>query len=211
MRVEVWADIICPWCGLGLHRLGAALAQFPGRADVEVVHRSFQLDPSFPAGQVIGSREMLLGKGLSDGQIRQSQARIEAMAASEGLHPYHVAGSQVGSTSLAHELLAYATGAGRHTQAWQRMFHAYFGEQRPVFTVPGLLELAQEIGLDPAGAQEALSSRRYAAQVGADAREAARLGATGVPFFVIDRRYGISGAQPAGLLLEALEQARAAA
>jgi predicted DsbA family dithiol-disulfide isomerase len=91
------------------------------------------------------------------------------------------------------------------------MFRAYFGEQRPVFDAASLLPLADELGLDPAGAQEALASRRYAARVEADAREAAQLGATGVPFFVIDRRYGISGAQPAGLMLSALQQAWSAA
>ncbi len=211
MRVEVWADIICPWCGLGLHRLGTALARFPHAGDVEVVHRSFQLDPSFPAGTVLSSLDMLRRKGMSEAQITGSQRRIEEMAAAEGLTPYHVAGSQVGNTSLAHELLAYATGSGRHTEAWQGMFRAYFGEQRPVFDVAALVELAKELGLDPAGAQEALASRRYAAQVEADAREAAQLGATGVPFFVLARRYGVSGAQPAGVMLEALQQAWSAA
>ena len=207
MRVEVWADIICPWCGLGLHRLGTALARFPHAGEVEVVHRSFQLDPSFPEGTVMSSLDMLRRRGMDEAQIAGSQRRIEEMAASEGLAPYHVAGSQVGNTSLAHELLAYATESGRHTQAWQGMLCAYFGEQRPVFDAPSLVSLAGELGLDPAGAQEALASRRYAGQVGADAREAARLGATGVPFFVLGRRYGVSGAQPAGVMLEALQQA----
>ncbi len=207
MQVEVWADIICPWCGLGLHRLGTALAQFPHAGDVEVVHRSFQLDPSFPEGTVVPSLDMLRRKGLDEAQITGSQRRIEEMAAGEGLTPYHVAGSQVGNTSLAHELLAYATASGRHTEAWQGMFRAYFGEQRPVFDAPSLVSLAGELGLDPAGAQEALASRRYAGQVEADAREAARLGATGVPFFVLGRRYGVSGAQPADVMLQALQQA----
>ncbi len=211
MRVEVWADIICPWCGLGLHRLGTALAQFPHAGDVEVVHRSFQLDPSFPEGTVMPSLDMLRRKGMDEAQITGSQRRIEEMAASEGLAPYHVTGSQVGNTSLAHELLAYATESGRHTQAWQGMFRAYFGEQRPVFDAASLVSLAPELGLDPAGAQEALASRRYAGQVEADAREAARLGATGVPFFVLDRRYGVSGAQPADLMLQALGRAWSAA
>lgn len=207
MRVEVWADIICPWCGLGIHRLQKALGQFPHRADVEVVHRSFQLDPSFPPGEVMPSRDMLLAKGLSGEQIASSQARIEAMAASEGLQPYRVAGSLAGNTGLAHELLAYATAEGHHAEAWQRMFTAYFGEGRPVFGEPALLDLAEEIGLGRDGARAALASHRYAAQVEADAQEAAALGATGVPFFVIDRRYGVSGAQPAGVMLEVLQQA----
>lgn len=207
MRVEVWADIICPWCGLGIHRLRTALARFPHRSEVEVVHRSFQLDPSFPAGVVMPAREMLLQKGMSEQQIATSQARIEEMAASEGLQPYRVAGNLVGNTALAHELLACATAEGRHAEAWQRMFTAYFGEARPVFDEPALLALAAEIGLGRQDAQEALASHRYAAQVAADAREAAALGATGVPFFVIGRRYGVAGAQPAEVMLEVLQQA----
>jgi predicted DsbA family dithiol-disulfide isomerase len=210
MRVEVWADVICPWCGLGIHRLDTALAQFPHRGDVEVVHRSFQLDPSFPADVVMPSRDLLRQKGIGDEQITTMQSRIEGMAAAEGLQPYHVLESPVGNTALAHELLAYATDEGRHAGAWRLMFRAYFGEGRPVFDVPALLGLAGEMGLDRDGAQEALASRRYAAQVGADAREAAELGATGVPFFVIDRRYGVSGAQPDATMLEVLQQAWAA-
>ncbi len=207
MQVEVWADIICPWCGLGTHRLEAALERFPHRDEVQVTRRSFQLDPGAPPGSSEPVRDMLRKKGLDDRQIDAMTRRVEGLAGSEGLRPYHVLDNQVGSTGLAHELLAYAADQGRQAEAWYRLFTAYFGEARPIFSVEDLVGLAGEIGLDPEDAREALLSHRYAARVADEGREAARLGATGVPFFVIDRRYGVAGAQPADTLLAALERA----
>ncbi len=207
MQVEVWADVICPWCGLGAHRLEAALERFQHRDEVQVIHRSFQLDPSAPPGPSEPVRDMLRRKGLDDGQIDVMTRRVEGLADSEGLRPYHVLDNRVGSTALTHELLAYAADQGRQAEAWNRLFGAYFGEARPIFSVEDLVSLAGEIGLDPAGAREALLSRHYAARVADEGREAAELGATGVPFFVIDRRYGVAGAQPVDTLLTALQRA----
>jgi predicted DsbA family dithiol-disulfide isomerase len=207
MQIEVWSDIICPWCGLGLHRLRAALARFEHASEIEVVHRSFQLDERAPAGQTESVRSMLRKKGLSDPQIDSVTARVAALAAAEGLEPYHVLDNQVGNTSLAHELAAWATEQGRGSELWDRLFVAYFGETKSVFELDALVELAQSVGLDADGAREALTSRRYAEQVRKEGREAGRLGASGVPFFVIDRKFAIGGAQPTDLLLQALTQA----
>jgi predicted DsbA family dithiol-disulfide isomerase len=207
MRVEVWADVICPWCGLGAHRLEAALERFPHRGEVQVTHRSFQLDPGAPAGSSEPVRAMLRKKGLEDAQIEAMTQRVEGLAQAEGLRPYHVLDNRVGSTALTHELLAYAADQGKQAEAWHRLFTAYFGEARPIFSVEDLVTLASEIGLDPEDAREALLSRRYEARVAAEGREAAELGATGVPFFVIDRRYGVAGAQPVDTLVAALQQA----
>ena len=207
MQVEVWADVICPWCGLGAHRLDAALERFPHRDEVQVTRRSFQLDPGAAPGPGEPVRDMLRAKGLDDGQIDAMTRRVESLAESEGLRPYHVLDNRVGSTGLAHELLAYAADQGQQAAAWQRLFTAYFGEARPIFSVGDLMTLAGEIGLDTDGAREALLSHRYAARVAQEGREAAELGATGVPFFVIDRRYGVAGAQPAETLLAALQRA----
>lgn len=207
MQIEVWSDIICPWCGLGLHRLRAALAGFEHAAEIEVVHRSFQLDERAPADQTESVRSMLRKKGLSDPQIDSVTARVAALAAAEGLEPYHVLDNQVGNTSLAHELAAWATEQGRGSELWDRLFVAYFGETKSVFEIDALVELAQSVGLDADGAREALTSRRYAEQVRKEGREAGRLGASGVPFFVIDRKFAIGGAQPAPVLLQALSEA----
>jgi len=207
MQIEVWSDIICPWCGLGLHRLRAALARFEHAAEIEVVHRSFQLDERAPEGQTESVRSMLLKKGLSDPQIDSVTARVAALAAEEGLAPYHVLDNQVGNTSLAHELAAWATEQGRGSALWDRLFVAYFGEKKSVFELDALVELATSVGLDADGARQALTSRRYAKQVRNEAREAGQLGASGVPFFVIDRKFAIGGAQPAPVLLQALSEA----
>jgi len=207
MQIEVWSDIICPWCGLGLHRLRAALAGFEHAAEIELVHRSFQLDERAPADQTESVRSMLRKKGLTDPQIDSATSRVAALAAAEGLVPYHVLDNKVGNTSLAHELAAWATEQGRGSELWDRLFVAYFGEAKSVFEIDALVELAQSVGLDADGAREALTSRRYAEQVRKEGREAGRLGANGVPFFVIDRKFAIGGAQPAPVLLQALSEA----
>ncbi len=139
MQVEVWADVICPWCGLGTHRLEAALQRFPHRDEVQVTHRSFQLDPGAPPGSSEPVRDMLRKKGLDDGQIDAMTQRVEGLADSEGLRPYIVRDNRAGSTALAHELLAYATDQGKHAEAWDRLYTAYFGEARPIFSLGDLV------------------------------------------------------------------------
>ena len=208
MKIEIWSDVICPWCGLGQHRLDRALTEL-GRDDVEVVHRSFQLDPRAPE-RVRPVREMLAEKyGANDAQLRASQARIEAMAAADGLTPYHVADNVVGNTHLAHELLAMASERGLEDAAWKRIYKAYFAEQRSIFTLDDLVGLGAELGLDRDEVRSALTEGRYREKVDRDAREAQALGATGVPFVVIDRKYGIAGAQPLEVFRKVLEKASA--
>jgi predicted DsbA family dithiol-disulfide isomerase len=207
MRVEVWSDIICPWCGLGLHRLRAALERFEHGSEVEVVHHSFQLDERAPSDRTESVRVMLRKKGLTDPQIDGVTARVAQLAEAEGLRPYRVLENRVGNTSLAHELAAWATELGRGSEMWELLFKTYFGEAASVFDVESLVLLAVKLNLDPDAAREALSSRRYAKQVTADGRTAHELGANGVPFFVVDRKFAIGGAQSADVLLQALEQA----
>lgn len=207
MKLEIWSDVICPWCGLGQHRLDVALEGFAHRDAVEVVHRSFQLDPRAPAApQPV--RAMLAAKhGMNDAQLAATFARIEGLAAADGLSPYIVGDNVVGNTRLAHELLALASECGREAAAWQRLYRAYFAERRSIFDVAALVALAEELGLDPAEARAALADGRHVARVEADGREARALGATGVPFVVIDRRYAIAGAQPIDTVRRALEHA----
>jgi predicted DsbA family dithiol-disulfide isomerase len=207
LRVEVWSDVICPWCGLGLHRLRAAIARFDHGAEVEVVHHSFQLDARAPLDRTESVRDMLRKKGLGDAQIDSVTARVAGLAAAEGLTPYRVLDNRVGNTSLAHELAAFATEQGRGPEMWDLLFETYFGEAASVFDLDSLVALAKKLGLDTDAARDALSSRRYAQQVSADGRAASELGANGVPFFLIDRKFAIGGAQPAQILLEALQKA----
>lgn len=212
MKVEIWADIICPWCGLGSHRLDMAVEQFEHGDRLEVVHRSFQLDPSWPDGVTSPVAEMLsTRKGASPAQVREMTARVEGLAAADGLEPYVVLDNRVGNTSLAHELLAYASDQGRGSDAWKAMFGAYFGQTRDIFDSATLVDIGtNSIGLDETGVVEALTSRRFRHRVMADQVEAQRLGARGVPFIAVDRAYGVSGAQPVSHLLSVFEQAWAA-
>jgi predicted DsbA family dithiol-disulfide isomerase len=207
MKVEIWSDVLCPWCGLGAHRLERALERFEHGGHVELIHRSFLLDPSLPNGAGLTTREMLRRKyGMGDAQIEASTRRIEAMAERDGLSPYIVLDNTVANTELAHELLAYATAQGKNREAWHRMFRTYFGEARSVFDVDALVDLADELGLDRASTRQVLEDRTYRQQVEDDARQAQRLGARGVPFIVIDGRYAVAGAQDTDTLLGVLRQ-----
>jgi predicted DsbA family dithiol-disulfide isomerase len=207
MQVEVWSDVVCPWCYIGKRRLESALEQFPHRDQVEVVWRSFQLDPSVPEGETHPTLPALAAKyGSSVEAMRANMTRVEELAAAEGLD-YHLADGISGNTLLAHELLHLAAEHGLRNQLKERLLHAYFEEGRSVFDVDALVPFAVEVGLDEAEVREALADRRYLAAVREDGATAQALGATGVPFFVVDRKYGAAGAQPAELLLQILERA----
>ncbi|MGY2001299.1 DsbA family oxidoreductase [Blastococcus sp. SYSU DS1024] len=207
MQVEVWSDVVCPWCYIGKRRLEAALEQFPHRDQVEVVWRSFQLDPSAPEGEVHPTLPALARKyGTSVEQMRANMAQVEQVAAGEGLE-YHLTDAVSGNTLLAHELLHLAAERGKRNELKELLLHAYFEEGRPVFDVDSLVPLATQVGLDEAEVRAALTDHRYRDAVRQDAATAQSLGATGVPFFVVDRKYGAAGAQPAELLLQVLERA----
>jgi predicted DsbA family dithiol-disulfide isomerase len=211
MQVEVWSDVVCPWCYIGKRRLESALEQFAHRDQVEVVWRSFQLDPSVPEGRTQPTLAALAAKyGRSVEEMRGTMAHVEQIAAEEGLD-YHLADAVSGNTLLAHQLLHLAAERGLGGELKERLLHAYFEEGRPVFDVDSLVALGTEVGLDEAEAREVLADRRYLAAVHQDAATAQALGATGVPFFVVDRKYGAAGAQPAELLLQILERAWAEA
>lgn len=207
MRIEIWSDIICPWCGLGSFRLNKALEAFPHRDQIELVRRSFVLQSDEPVGVSVPSSEYFARRGMPEQRMREMTQSIERIASSEGLTPYRVAGNRVGNTTLAHELAAWATAQGRSAEIWDALYQAYFGEQRSIFDIDSLVALTAEQGLDAEAAREALTSRRYQPAVLADIREAQALGSNGVPFIVLDRRLAVSGARPVPDLLRALEQA----
>lgn len=207
MKIEIWADVICPFCGLGNHRLHTAISLFAHREHVELVHRSFQLDPSFPAGKTLPVREMLRIKyGMNDEQLRANWARIQAQASADGLVPFNL-DNLTGNTRQAHELLAFAGENGLEAAAWARLYRAYFGEGKSIFGVEALVTLGVEMGLDAAAVREALATGRYATRVAADGDEARKLGARGVPFVLVDRETVVSGAQPLPVFQQALDQA----
>ncbi len=210
MRVEIWSDIACPWCYVGKARFEKALQAFPHRDDVEVVHRSFELDPGRTKGDVQPVLAMLTKKyGMSEAQAQAGEDNLGAQAAAEGLE-YRTAGRDHGNTFDMHRLLHFAKEQGRQDQLIQILYRANFAEERSLFTEGDerLVELAVEAGLDAEDARKVLADpTAYADAVRADVREAAELGANGVPFFVLDRKYGVSGAQPAQVFAQALTQA----
>ncbi len=208
MKVEIWAEVTCPWCGLGSHRVDLAVERFEHGDEVEVVHRSFPLGGSFPVDRMVGVREVLLNKyGMSGAEAEAATRQVEMLAASEGLSPYQVLDNVVGSTELTHEFLAHASAQGKNREAWGTVFRTYFGKAEPVFALDDLLRLSDELSLDRDLTRQALTERRYRTQVQEDARRAQRLGATGAPFIVVDSRYGVPGAQSSDALLDLLRTA----
>ncbi|MER5960079.1 DsbA family oxidoreductase [Streptomyces sp. NPDC001893] len=210
MRVEIWSDIACPWCYVGKARFEKALAAFPHRDGVEVVHRSFELDPTRAKGDSGLVIPMLAQKyGMTEDQAQAAERNLGENAASEGL-AYLTEGRDHGNTFDMHRLLHLAKERGRQDELIGLLYRANFAEERSVFADADeyLIGLAAEAGLDADEARAVLADpARYADDVRADEREAAELGANGVPFFVLDRKYGVSGAQPAEVFAQALEQA----
>jgi predicted DsbA family dithiol-disulfide isomerase len=208
LQVEVWSDVVCPWCYIGKRRLEAAVERF--EHPVEVTWRSFQLDPSAPT-EGGGDTATELGRKYGGGRENAlaMMAQVSAVAAQDGLE-YHLDRTTHASTRDAHRLLHLAHalgGAALQGALKERLLRGYFTET-VVISDPSVLErLAVEAGLPADRVREVLSSSEYEADVETDQREAAALGATGVPFVVVDRRYGVSGAQPAELFEQALRQA----
>lgn len=208
MLIEIWSDIYCPFCGLGDHRLRRALARSAHRGEIRVLHRSFQLDPRIPEGQVLSATEYLQrAKGADPRQVEALGRDLERSAAAEGLAPWHVADNAIGNTRLAHEYLAWASAQGRNDAAWAQIFRVYFGERKAVWSVADLVPLATELGLDVDAARAALASGQYTRTVQEDHAAALALEAHGVPFFRFDGRRTLGGAQPVERLLDVIESA----
>jgi predicted DsbA family dithiol-disulfide isomerase len=206
MQVEIWSDVVCPWCYLGKRRFERALESFGHRDDVTVVYRSFELDPSAVPGVTTPTEEMLATKyRMSPQQAKDAQRQMEQRAAQDGLE-FKMDGLYSGSTRDAHRLLHLAKARGRQTELAERLHRAYFSEQTSIFDHSSLADLASEAGLDRDEVLRVLASDEYSDAVDTDEAMARSLGVTGVPFFVIDRRYGISGAQPAEVIAATLER-----
>jgi predicted DsbA family dithiol-disulfide isomerase len=207
LSVEIFSDVVCPWCYIGKRRFEAALARFVHRDDVEVTWRSFELDPDAPREADGPPAERLAAKyGTSVQEAEAMNARVSALAAADGLE-YHLDRARAGNTFDAHRILHLAKPHGLAEEAEERLMRAYFSEGEPIADHETLVRLAAELGVDAREARAVLASDRYADDVREDERLAARMGIRGVPFFVLGRRFGVSGAQPADALLQALEQA----
>ncbi len=207
MQVEIWSDVVCPWCYLGKRQFEQALAGFAHRGEVAVTYRSFELDPAAPPGVTTPTVDVLASKyGMSAAQAHDAQRQMEERAAQRGL-TFRMDGLRSGSTRDAHRLLHLAKARGRQAELAERLHRAYFTEHGSVFDAASLADLAAAAGLDRAEAQAVLAGDEYAHDVDADEQMARSLGVTGVPFFVIGRRYAVSGAQPPEVLAAALDRA----
>jgi len=205
LTVEIWSDVVCPWCYIGKRRFEAALAGFPH--EVETVWRSFELDPGAPATREHNATEHLAAKyGMSLEQAQASHAQMTELAAAEGLE-YHFETARGGNSFDAHRLIHLAAAHGKQAEAQERVMRAYFTEGVAIGDREQLVALAVDLGLDPDEARSVLESDAYADAVREDEHLAQRIGIQGVPFFVLGRRYGVSGAQPADILVQALEKA----
>ncbi len=205
MLVEIWSDLVCPWCYIGKRRFEEALRRFDHAEDVEVVWRSYELDPGAPRdGSTIDLAAHLASKYGTDreGAIAMLD-RVTVAAAGEGL-TYHLDQAKRGSSFDGHRLLHAASAQGKQHEMGERLFRAYFTEGVAIADRDELRRLAAEVGVDPSVLDD---DDTFADAVRADVRAAQELGVRGVPFFAIDRRYGVSGAQDPAQLLQALQAA----
>ena len=209
MKIEIFSDVVCPWCAIGKHRFEAALGEFSHADEVDVHWRAFELDPSAPTVPDPGvdtAAHLAAKYGMTREAAVASQEKLAAMAALDGLD-FHFEKTKRGNTFDAHRLLHYAYEVGLQDELKERLFVAYFTEGALISDRATLVRLGGEIGLDEAKSAEVLDEDRYAAEVREDELEARTLGINGVPFFVIDRRYGISGAQSPAAILQVLGEA----
>jgi predicted DsbA family dithiol-disulfide isomerase len=207
MRIEIWSDVICPWCYIGKRRFEIALAEFAHKDEVEVVWRSFELDPHSPP-QLPGTLEEMLAQkyGVSPQEAAAMNARVTAVAKEAGLE-YRLANARPGNTFDAHRLLHFAASRQLGDGATERLMHAYFSESLPVGDHAALARLAPEFGIPENEALNMLKSEAYSNEVRADEARAANFGITTVPFFVFDEKSGISGAQAVEVFSAALQKA----
>ncbi|MGA2836719.1 MAG: DsbA family oxidoreductase [Acidimicrobiales bacterium] len=204
MKIEIWSDVVCPWCYVGKRNLEAALAEFAHADRVTVQWRSFELDPTTPERVDLSMDEVLQRKyGMSPAEASAANRQMTDLAAGVGLE-YHLDRVRIGNTFDAHRLIHLADSVVLAGAMKERLLAAYFTEGRSVSDPVVLAELAAEVGLDPVRTDEVLAGEEFAAEVRADEARAIELGCTGVPFLVVDERFAIPGAQPPDVILRLL-------
>ena len=210
VKVDIWSDIACPWCFVGKRRFETAAAEFAeGGGALEVEYHSFELAPDTPVDFEGTEVDFLVGhKRMPAAQVESMLAQMTQLASTEGLS-YDFDALQHTNTVKAHELLHYAKSQGRQLDMKERLLSAYFEQGRHVGRIDDLADLAEEIGLDRADVVEALKSEQFLPDVQADKDQAIAFGISGVPFFVIDGKFGVSGAQDPSVFVDVLRKAAA--
>lgn len=206
LKVEVWSDIMCPFCYIGKRNYEMALAQFEYADQVEIIWKSFQLDPSLPETSSENVYEYLANrKGLGLEQVIQLHENVTNTAKTVGLD-YNFDKTQISNSFKAHQLIQLAKSKNLGDEAEEVLFYAYFTEGKNLSNISVLVELGQKIGLNSSEIISALEDKRFEKNVIKDIEEAQQIGVKGVPFFVFDRKYAVSGAQPIDTFLNALVQ-----
>jgi predicted DsbA family dithiol-disulfide isomerase len=209
MHVDIWSDLVCPWCYVGKRRFERGLAAFPQRDKVEVVHRAYLLYSAAPRGATFDRRDILMTKyRLTQHQADTMNVNMERTAAAEGLD-YHLKGGVTGNTFDAHQVVYLGRDRGRQDPVLERLYRAFFVEQRSIFDHESLVALGAEAGLDAKEVARVLREGAYAEAVQADLEEGRAIRVNGVPFFVFDGRYTVAGAQAADVFTQALCRAPA--
>lgn len=210
MRVEIWSDIVCPFCYIGKRRFEAALSSYQGRDQVEVIWRSFQLDPETITDTNLSvAQSLAVKKGWSPDQTRAAMTHVIEMAKSVGL-VYDFERAVVANTFDAHRLSHLAAQYGRQQDVEEHLFAAYFTEGKNIADHMILTEIGEKTGLNREQTEKALASGEFSSEVRQDLELARQFGISGVPFFVFNRQFAVSGAQDASVFLQALQKAEAA-
>ncbi|NPV55808.1 MAG: DsbA family oxidoreductase [Anaerolineae bacterium] len=206
MKVEIWSDIACPWCYIGRRRFEKALAQFEHRDEVEITWRSFQLDPNAPRDYAGNVNDLVMQRyGMSREKAESANAQVTELAALEGLE-YHMERAHPVNSMDAHRLLHLAAKHHLQGEMKERLQKAYFTDGLVISDHKTLVQLAEEVGLNGDETRRMLESDAYIDAVRTDGQRGQVMGINGVPFFVFDEKYGVSGAQPAETFLTALQR-----
>lgn len=205
MIIDVWSDVVCPWCFIGRRRLEKAIAKLSQDIEVTVRHRAFQLNPA--AQGTMRTKTLLADKyRMDENQVEQMQAQVCTIADGEGLC-YDLEDTLSGNTKDAHRLLIWADSIGKQDELLEAMYSSYFEKSGSLFDHESLISLAQSVGIDPATTSKLLLSDELSGEVDQDQSIAQQFGANGVPFYVIDMKYAISGAQPQEVFDQTLAKA----
>jgi predicted DsbA family dithiol-disulfide isomerase len=207
MRVDIWSDVVCPWCYVGKARFNKALGSFAHRDQVEVVYHSFELDPNHAKDSRGETNLRMLGEkfGMTPAQALQAESKVAGLAQAEGLG--FELERPLGNTFDLHRVIHLGLAKGVQREVLDALDDAYFAQARQVFEAAVITEVTAGAGLDPAAVEEVLAGDAYAEDVRQDELQARQLGISGVPFFVFDMALGVSGAQSADMFASALNQA----
>nr|WP_298001476.1 DsbA family oxidoreductase [uncultured Flavobacterium sp.] len=206
MKIEIWSDVMCPFCYIGKRHFEEALSKFSDKEHIDIEWKSFQLDPTMPDVAEESQEDYLVKrKGMSREQVQGMLQNVTAMAKEAGLD-FNFDQSIMVNSQKAHQLIQFAKSKGLGNEIEERLFQAYFTEGKNVADITTLTELGKEIGLDENELQVAFNDDKYLYQMKQDIQEAQNIGVRGVPFFVFDRKYGVSGAQPTEAFLETLNK-----